>query len=152
MSGVDTVQRSALHRRTLFLTFSYLIALALIAFWPSRVDRDAGDLLGSVVGWLHWHGAPRWMHYDVIEFGANIALFVPVGLFVVILAGASRWWLGLVVGFTASCVIELGQLAFVPARFATVNDVVANTAGATAGAAAAVLLLLALGVPADRRL
>ena len=152
MSGVDTGQYSELQRRTLVLTFSYLVVLTLIAFWPSRVDRDAGDLLGSVVGWLHRHGAPPWMHYDAIEFGANIALFLPVGLFVVILAGASRWWLGLLVGLTSSCVIELGQLAFVPDRFATVNDVVANTAGATAGAAAAVLLLLALGVPADRRL
>lgn len=152
MSTADVMRRTALHRTTVFLTFAYLVVLALIAFWPTPVDRDAEELLASFVGWLHRHGAPLWMQYDAIEFGANIALFFPVGLFVVILAGARHWWLGLFVGFTASCAIELGQLVFLPARFATVNDVVANTAGATAGATAAVLLLLALGVPANRHL
>ena len=152
MSSAPAMQPATLHRTTLFLTLAYLVGLAVIAFWPTPVDRDAEGLLTSAVGWLHRHGAPLWMQYDAIEFGANIALFFPVGLFVVVLSGAPRWWLGLLVGFTASCAIELGQLAFLPARYASVNDVVANTAGATAGAIAAVLLLLALGVPANRHL
>lgn len=81
------------------------------------------------------------MRYDVVEFSANIAMFAPVGVFVVILAGARRWWLALLAGFAASCTIELGQLLFLPDRYATLADVVANTAGAAAGTALGLLLL-----------
>lgn len=143
MTGPEIVQRRTLHRTTLVLTCVYLVLLALVAFWPTPVDREARDLIGSFVGWMQRHGAPGWMRYRTIEFGANIALFVPVGLFVTILVGAHRWWLGLVIGFAASCTIEFGQLVFLPARFASINDVVANTAGAATGALLGVLVLLA---------
>ncbi|MEO6201175.1 MAG: VanZ family protein [Cryobacterium sp.] len=146
MTGVEVVRRTTLHRTALVMTFAYLIVLVLVAFWPTPIDRDARGLIGSLVGWLQGHGAPGWVRYRTIEFGANIALFVPVGLFITILAGAQRWWLGLFVGFAASCTIEFGQLVFLPARFATINDVVANTAGAAAGALLGVLVLLALSL------
>ena len=138
---MDGARRTALHRATVVLTFAYLIVLVLLAFWPTAIDRDARDLIDSLVGWLGRHGAPAWVEYRAIEFGANIALFVPVGFFITILAGAERWWLGLFVGFAASCTIEFGQMALLPDRYATVNDVVANTAGAAAGALLAVLVL-----------
>lgn len=147
MTAAEGARSTALRRTTLALTFAYLVVLVLVAFWPSPIDRDAGDLVGSVVGWLQRHGAP-WVGYRAIEFGANIALFVPVGLFITILSGAEHWWLGLVVGFAASATIEFGQLVFLPARSATINDVVANTAGAAAGALLAVLMLLALALAA----
>nr|WP_255455532.1 VanZ family protein [Cryobacterium mannosilyticum] len=130
-----------MHRWTFWLTAAYLVALILIAFWPTPVDRSAHhDILG-VLRWLQLHGAPPWLRYDVVEFSANIALFAPVGVFVVILAGARRWWLALLTGLAASCAIELGQLLFLPDRFATVADVVANTAGAAVGTSLGPLLL-----------
>jgi glycopeptide antibiotics resistance protein len=128
-------------RVTLLLTFAYVVVLALIAFWPTPVDRDARGSLLALIGWLHNHGAPLWVDYDFAEFSANVALFVPVGLFVGMLAGARRWWLGIVVGFFTSCGIEIGQLMFLPERFATVNDVIANTLGAVFGTVFALLVL-----------
>lgn len=123
-----------IRRVTLWVTLAYVLVLALIAFWPTPVDRDVhGSLLG-VIGWLHNHGAPRWVDYDFIQFSANVWLFVPVGLLVGMFAGGRRWWLGIVVGFLTSCGIELGQLMFLPERYATVNDVIANTVGAIVGA------------------
>ena len=148
MTGAEGARRTALRRTTLVLTVAYLIVLVLVAFWPTPIDRDARDLIGSLVGWLGRHGAPDWLGYRAIEFGANIALFVPVGLFITILAGAERWWLGLFAGLAASSTIEFGQFVFLPARFATINDVVANTAGAATGALLAVLVLLALALAA----
>jgi glycopeptide antibiotics resistance protein len=125
---------TTIRRVTLWVTLAYVLVLALIAFWPTPVDRDIhGSLLG-VIGWLHNHGAPRWVDYDFIQFSANVALFVPVGLLVGMFAGRRRWWLGIVVGFLTSCGIELGQLMFLPERYATVNDVIANTLGAVIGA------------------
>ena len=119
----------------------YLVLLAFIAFWPVPVDREAHDWLLAVIDWLQVHGAPGWVRYDLVEFVANIALFVPVGLFVMIMAGVRGWWLAVLVGFAASCTIELGQLIFLPDRFATLSDVLANTIGAAVGAVLALALL-----------
>jgi glycopeptide antibiotics resistance protein len=131
-------------RVTLLLTFAYLVMLALIAFWPTPVDRDAHGSLLAFISWLHHHGAPAWVDYDFAEFSANVALFVPVGLFVGLLAGARLSWLGIVVGFATSCGIEIGQLLFLPERYATFNDVVANTLGAVIGTVFALLVLWAI--------
>jgi glycopeptide antibiotics resistance protein len=130
-----------LRRVTVGATFVYLVALVAIAFWPVRVDENAGDLLYRLFTWLYRHGAPRWLNYDFLEFSANVILFIPVGLFVVILAGARRWWLGILAGLVTSCAIEVGQLMFLPARSATVVDVVANTSGAVLGTVLAVMAL-----------
>jgi glycopeptide antibiotics resistance protein len=128
---VTAVRR--LHRVTIAAAFAYLVILLMIAFWPVRVDQNAGRLLYRLFAWLYRHDAPRWLDYDFLEFTANVVLFIPVGLFVVILAGARWWWLGIVTGIAASCAIELGQLLFLPSRFATLSDVLANSSGATIG-------------------
>lgn len=122
-----------LRRVTVVAALAYFVALVAIAFWPVRVDQNAGDLLYRLFTWLYRHDAPRWLDYDFLEFSANVVLFIPVGLFVVILAGARRWWLGILAGFVTSCAIEAGQLMFLPSRFATVEDVIANTSGAALG-------------------
>ena len=142
--GAGPARHPVLHRVTLGLAFAYLFALVLIAFWPTPVDRDAHDSIEQVVGSVQTNGGPTWLRYSAIEFGANIALFVPVGLFVVLLAGARRWKLGILVGFAATCTIELGQLVFLTGRVATPYDVVANTGGAVIGALLAVAALAVL--------
>jgi hypothetical protein len=52
---------------------AYVIALALIAFWPAPVDSGAGPLLRAVTRVFPL------LTYARIEFGANILLFVPLG-------------------------------------------------------------------------
>jgi len=142
MNPVRRQRRSALNRAAIGLGAAYLMALALIAFWPTPVDQGAHASLTSTLEWLRRHGAPDWLEYTSVEFTANIALFVPVGLLGVILIGARRWWLAILIGFLASCLIEFGQLMFLPARFASVNDVVANTSGAVLGTALALIVLV----------
>lgn len=141
MHAIRLRRHAALHRAAVVLSIGYLLALALIAFWPTPVDRGGHDSLVSALGWLQRHGAPGWLSYTFVEFSANIALFVPVGLLGVILVGARRWWLAILAGFLASFCIELGQLLFLPARFATVNDVIANTFGAVLGTVLALVLI-----------
>jgi glycopeptide antibiotics resistance protein len=108
------------------------------------VDRGASRSIAGLLARLHDHGVPGWVNYALVEFTANIALFLPVGLMGVVLLGSARWWLAVLAGFTASGLIELGQLVFLPARFATPLDVLANTAGAALGAVLALLLLAAV--------
>ena len=130
-----------LRRAAQGISLTYLVGLALIAFWPTPVDGGIHGSISSVVFWLRAHGMPHWLDYATIEFGANILLFVPIGLLVVVIAGARRWWLGPLTGAGLSMVIELGQLVFLPERFATVNDVIANTLGALLGAIIAVVIV-----------
>jgi glycopeptide antibiotics resistance protein len=144
------VSASATTRRvTLWLALAYVVSLALIAFWPTPVDRSLQGSLSAVIAWLHRIGAPPWLNYAVVEFSSNVVLFIPIGLLVGAFAGRRRWWLGIVVGFFTSCCIELGQLLFLPERYATINDVIANTLGAVIGALVALMALRAKSRPRD---
>lgn len=123
----------------------YAVFLALIAFWPTPVDRGAHDTIAQILSVLHSHGLPHAIDYALVEFTANIALFVPVGLLMIAYVGIERWWLGFVVGFGASVVIELGQLLFLSQRYSSVADVVANTTGAILGTVVGLVMLTLWG-------
>lgn len=144
MSELARQRHAALRRVALWLGSLYLVALALIALWPTPVDRIANRQLVRILIKLHDHGVPSWFSYALIEFSANVMLFLPVGMLGVILLGSARWWMAVVIGFAASCLIELSQLIFLPARFATPVDVIANTLGATLGALLALAVLAAV--------
>lgn len=110
----------------------YLVVLLAIAFWPTPVDRPMSENLAGAIAWLHAHGMPGFIGYNQVEFAANIALFMPFGY----LAGiwSRTWWHPVVAGLAASVLIELGQEVFLPDRFSSMFDIVANTLGATTGA------------------
>ena len=137
-------RHAALRRAARWLAAGYLLTLTLIAFWPTPVDRGAAGSITRTLALLHAQGVPGWVNYALVEFTANIALFLPVGLLGVILLGSARWWEAVLAGLAASSLIELGQLVFLPGRFATPLDVVANTAGTALGALLALALLTAV--------
>ena len=126
----------------------YLVALALITLSPAPMDDGTTGMINTVLAWLHDHGVPVWVNYELTEFTANIALFLPVGLLGVVLVGVDRWWLTVLAGFLLSSAIELSQLLFLPSRFPTLFDVLANTTGAVLGA---LLAMLAVDAAASRR-
>ena len=115
----------------------YLILLALIAFWPTHVDRPFDGSLEAWLRILHGHGGPSWVDYSFVESASNVLLFIPFGLLIALILPVRRWWLAILIGFGASCCIELAQLLFLSARTATMADVAANTIGAVIGAAVA---------------
>lgn len=145
------LDRLAVHRAALAVSVLYALALALIAFWPTPVDRAGHDALQRALGWLHEQGAPAWLSYGMVEFASNIVLFIPAGLLVVVLAGARFWWLGPVLGLLGSAAIELGQLVLLPARTASARDIVANTSGAIIGTVLALLVFGVLALRASQR-
>lgn len=116
------------------ILIAMLIPLALIAFWPTPVDKPMQGLLADTLMFLHSHGVPRWLNYGFIEAAANIALFVPLGTVCALAFPKFHWWRIGGVGFLFSMGIELGQLLFLSGRFASPLDVIANTAGAVIGA------------------
>jgi glycopeptide antibiotics resistance protein len=120
----------------------YAALLAVIAFQPTPVGESAYPFIIRAVNRLRELGAPHWVSYFAVEFGANILLFVPLGAIVVLFVGPRRWWWGVVLGSAISACIELGQLFFLSHRVATINDVIANTSGAFVGAVLAALVVL----------
>lgn len=112
---------------------AYALILGAIALWPTPVDQAAAGLLTKVLNGLHRHGLPGWVDYTFVESASNVLLFVPLGALVVWILGRRYWWAGAVAGMVLSGGIELAQFAFLPARYPSLLDVAANTAGATIG-------------------
>ncbi|MFB6609734.1 VanZ family protein [Agromyces sp. NPDC056379] len=110
----------------------YLVLVGLVVFLPAPA---AGRITG-VVGWaadvLADLGAPREASAIVLEFLANIALFVPFGVLVALAFPTVRWWKVVLAGALTSIGIEVVQVAL-PTRFPSVSDVVANTIGTAVG-------------------
>ncbi len=83
------------------LAILYASAVAFIVFWPSA--DHASDSVDWMTEALYGMGAPHWITGQMVEFLANIALFVPLSLLGSVLL--DRWrlevlarrWLRLVV-------------------------------------------------------
>lgn len=67
----------------------------------------------------------------VSDFFLNIVLYLPLGFFLRIRTGST--WFAVACGLVLSLSVETAQL-FIPGRFTTVADLLANTAGAGLGA------------------
>lgn len=124
-------------RAVLSLLILYLAALALIAFWPTPIDRPVDSQLNAVLAYLHGHGVPTWFNYPFVESCANVLLFVPFGLLTAAAVPLGRWWLAIILGVVVSSCIELGQLLFLNHRYATMADVEVNSFGTVLGVLAA---------------
>ena len=127
-------------RRALLVAASALYAF--VVWWmtlrPTIYDARVGSLLHTVLRALHSWSPTAWISFDVVEFTANVAMFVPLGILV--LAWGGRWWYGILIGTVLSAAIETIQLLFLPTRVADVRDVVANTVGAAIGVGIALFL------------
>ena len=124
-------------RRVVVLTLvgaACLAGVLLIGYLPSRVDGGVEPTVRRVLAWLQGLGAPEWVNYDFADFVANIGFFVPIGLVAALLLPWRAWWLAIPLGAALSGLLELGQYLFLPERFASVTDVLANSIGALVGA------------------
>jgi len=131
------------------LLVAYGLFIALVAYWPNPVDRSLRPRIDRVLAAFHRRDLFQWFGYDQLEWSSNVAFFVPLGLLLVLLLGGHRWWAAVVISVMVSCTIEAGQALFLPARYATVDDLAANALGALVGALAGALVLA--GIQAKRR-
>ncbi|WP_186315228.1 VanZ family protein [Curtobacterium sp. BH-2-1-1] len=120
---------------------AYGLLVVLVATWGTPVDGGIHPWLVRAIAAGQRLGAPSWLGYSAVEFTANVVFFAPFGFLAVLLLGARRWWVGMLGGFLVSCAIETTQALFLPARFASVDDVLANTSGAVLGVLLAVVVL-----------
>lgn len=137
------------HRRALqAATVGYLGVVCWVTLGPQPLDERGVGILRSLLGVLAQFDLTRWITYDLVEFTANIAMFVPVGLLFLLLAGRRRWWLALAAGVALTCAIEFTQL-FLPGRFSDVRDILANSLGALLGVIVGLMLRRAGTARAD---
>ncbi|MBF4617390.1 VanZ family protein [Clavibacter sp. VKM Ac-2873] len=135
----DRERRRVRRRQAAVLLIAYVALIGLVTLTPDSVDRGVYPYLVRGVVFVQHHGFPGF-RYSMIEEVANVALFAPLGMLGVLALGARRWWAVVLAGTALSASVELAQGAFLPARVASVTDVVANGTGALLGATAAALV------------
>ncbi|WP_396644936.1 VanZ family protein [Microbacterium sp.] len=117
---------------------------------PTPIDQGYEGAIARVLSVLHRNGVPDWFGYRWVEFTANVAMFVPLGFFLSIVFPTRFRWIALPLIPSVSFALETLQFFVLPRRFATVNDVIANTIGGWTGIALAALIVAAVHVR-DRR-
>ena len=113
----------------------YLILLTATSLWPKPVDGQGllaiitSDLLkfASTISWLNW------IQYNQLEAIANVLLYIPLGIFLVLLLPKARLWALCLLPILVSLAAEGSQRLFLPDRYATVNDVFYNALGGVLG-------------------
>ena len=119
---------------------AYASALVAIGLWPSHVDQNVDIFTFPPIDWLVTHvGLTVHQAYELVEFTANVLLYVPFGLLLARLVPDARWLWIIAAGLITSGVFELAQGAALPGRTASPRDVVANTLGAAIGAGVVLL-------------
>ncbi len=137
-----------LHRHPFlsFVTLVYLAFVGWVTLTPGPNAPTQSDLVLRVLARLQAHERLSWLTYDRAEYLANVGLFVPVGLFLLLLFGTRLWWLAVAAALTMTSLIETAQRS-IPGRVPDERDIAANTLGAVVG----VCLGLVLTFPATLR-
>ncbi|AEE44857.1 VanZ family protein [Cellulomonas fimi ATCC 484] len=123
-------------RRALLVALAvYLACVVRVTLWPEPAPDEAFGVVRTVLAWLQGRGVA--VTYAGVEAVANVVMFVPFGLLVALLL--RRPWLTVALGALTSTAIEVAQLAFLPTRVPTVQDVAMNTVGTALGVGALAL-------------
>ena len=122
-----------------FITLVYLAIVGWLTLGPQPLDDGASGLLFWALDVAESIPALSWIGYYEVEFTANVFMFVPIGLFLVLLFGRRKWWLAIAIGVALTVTIETVQL-FLPERVSDVRDIIANSVGTVIGVAVALLV------------
>lgn len=145
-----------LHRHPVLslLTLAYLGFVGLVTLTPASDQPNYAALAARIIARLERYPdlAPLTSRLSVerVEFLANIGLFVPLGVFLLLLVGTRLWFVALAAGIVLTSMIENIQRS-VPGRVSDPRDVAANSIGMAIGLGLAVLLTLPATLRRRRR-
>jgi glycopeptide antibiotics resistance protein len=128
------------------VTGAYVVLVGWVTLTPASGAPSWEPRAQTVLDRFHAHHLLLWMNVNRLEFLANVGMFVPIGLFLLLLFGTRLWWVAIAAGFALTSAIELAQRS-IPGRVSDPRDVVANTGGAVIG----VLIGLVLTFPSSMR-
>jgi glycopeptide antibiotics resistance protein len=141
-----------LHRHPFLsvVTLAYLGFVGWLTLTPASAAPTSSDLVHRVLNRLQTYDQLSWLTDSRAEFLANVAMFVPVGLFLLLLVGTRFWWVAAGLAFAMTSAIETAQRS-IPGRVPDGRDIAANTIGALIGIAVGVVLTLPATVRRNRR-
>ena len=119
---------------------TYGAVVAAVTMSPTPLDSGYRAAIDKVLAVLHRNGLPERFDYPEVEFAANILMFIPIGFFIGLVLPRLAVWIGIFVVPALSGAIEFIQRQTLAERFATVNDVIANTIGGWSGLLLAVII------------
>lgn len=132
----------------LVLGAAYTALLLLFTLSPVSQLYVGSEAQRGVLSWRSWLDPQTWAEGTLVEFAANIAIFIPWGVLALLAVGVKRWWLAAAGGVLLTWVIEVAQIPL--ARISDPRDLIANTAGAVLGVGIAALLSV-IGARSRRR-
>ena len=135
---MSTRRRRIARITTLVIGIPFLALIGFLALTPRRVEQSIPNVLDLVLGAVHRLGWTS-LDFTTLEVAANVLVFIPVGIVAYVFLPRRARWLALAVGPAASIAIELTQLLALPNRDPSINDVIANSIGATIGVALCLL-------------
>jgi VanZ family protein len=136
-----------LHRHPLLslLTLLYLGFVGLVTLTPAEDQPDYSSLAARILARLERYPdldpLTSRLSVERVEFLANIGLFVPLGVFLLLLVGTRLWLAALAAGIVLTGMIERVQRE-IPGRVSDPRDVAANSIGMFVGIALAIVLTL----------
>lgn len=120
-------------------TFAYLGVVAWLTLGPQPFPEGEDSFAWKLFSLLSRLDDSGWLSYSRFEFIGNLLMFIPVGLFFLLLLGRARWLQAGMLGVVLTLGIEFVQM-FLPERVSDVRDLVANSAGALIGVIVALLV------------
>ena len=122
-----------------FVTLLYLAIVGWITLGPQPFDDSSDSLIWRLLGVFDRFPSTSWIEYSTLEFAGNVAMFLPIGLFFLLLFGRRLWWFAIVVSIALTIGIEFAQ-QFIPSRVSDPRDIVSNSVGALIGVFAGLTL------------
>lgn len=141
-----------LHRHPFLslLTLLYLGFVGLVTLTPGQDQPDYSSLAGRILARLERYPdldpLTSRLSIERVEFLANVGLFVPLGVFLILLVGSRFWLVALAAGIVLTSMIESVQRQ-IPGRVSDPRDVAANSIGMFLG----IFLGIVLTLPATLR-
>ena len=136
-----------LHRHPFLslLTVLYLGFVGLVTLTPGSEQPDyswwAARVLDRLQRYPDLDPLTTRLSVERVEFLANIGLFVPLGVVLLLLFGSRGWWVALAAGIVLTSMIENVQRS-IPGRVPDPRDVAANSIGMFLGVALALVLTM----------
>ncbi len=121
------------------VTLAYLGVVAWITLGPQPFSGGSDSMVWRALRFLRRFELTDWVTYSGIEFTGNVLMFLPIGLFFLLLLGRRNWWVAIIVGVILTVAIETAQ-RFLPDRVSDIRDIVANSVGALVGVVVALIL------------